>query len=249
MTEEQDVNELAKACLEEFGPPDVLVVSAGVARGMRILETTLADFHRNLGNFLGTFLSCRAIAPVMNAGGSIVAVSTINALVGGALEGVYAGSKAAIHGFCRSLAIELAPRIRVNVIVPGSVETMGPNSARRRAKNPNYFKDMGRATVPLLRVADPRDVANAILFFASDESRHVTGQLLTVDGGTSVAGPYWQIGQDWPDDVDLYCEYLEQYQEARAKRSRQRQAVMGNGASSGMVAGPKNGAGRRVHQC
>lgn len=214
-TEEADVQQLVNACVEEFGPPDILVVNAGIARGMEILKTSLEDFEKNLDNLRGTFVCCKLACPLMRDGGSVIIVSTINALVGGAREGAYAAAKGGQLSFGRALAIELAPRrIRVNVVVPGTTETHGPNSAKRRQQDPLYFQHVGLATVPLEEVAQPRDVANLNLFLASDESAKITGQSHIIDGGTSVAGPYWAIGPEWPDHVGLYCGFLEEYRRA-----------------------------------
>jgi NAD(P)-dependent dehydrogenase (short-subunit alcohol dehydrogenase family) len=108
-----------------------------------------------------------------NKSGSIILVSSINALIGGALEGLYAASKAALHALARALAMELAPDgVRVNVVCPGTVQTRGPNSANRLRKNPNYFTDVARATVPLGRVTTPDDVANTILFLCLSSRQH-----------------------------------------------------------------------------
>jgi 3-oxoacyl-[acyl-carrier protein] reductase len=130
------------------------------------------------------FFTTRAAARVMNDGGRIVLVSSTAGQRGEAYHADYAASKGAMISYVKSLCIELAKRgITVNSVAPGWVDTEmceGPFAAGGR--------DRIAASIPLGRVAHPRDIAGPILFLCSDLGRHVTGEILNVNGGSVLVG-------------------------------------------------------------
>lgn len=176
--------------VERFGGLDVLVNNAGTGTGGGIEHETLAEHRRVLDlNLTGVWMGVRAVLPAMAArgDGSIINISSIDGLVG--VEGLstYVGSKFAVTGMTRSLALELGPRgIRVNSIHPGIIDTplvrAGPPASQERLRK-------AIARQPIARMGMPEDIANAALFFASDESSYCSGAQLVVDGG-HIAGPY-----------------------------------------------------------
>jgi 3alpha(or 20beta)-hydroxysteroid dehydrogenase len=176
--------------IERHGGIDILVNNAGTGTGGGIERETLAEHRRVMDlNVTGVWLGIRSAIPAMErrGGGSIVNISSIDGLVG--VEGLstYVASKFAVTGMTRSLALELGGRgIRVNSVHPGIIET--PMVAK------NTGKSMARlqaavARQPIARMGRPDEIANAIVFFASDESSFCTGASLVVDGG-HIAGPH-----------------------------------------------------------
>jgi NAD(P)-dependent dehydrogenase (short-subunit alcohol dehydrogenase family) len=170
--------------VRHFGGLHVMCNNAGVSSSFRrILDNDFRDFERVMGvNVLGVALGCHSAARHMAAhgGGSIVNISSMGALTGGASPILYRTSKAAVIQLSRSAANDLAEfGIRVNCVAPGHIDT-----------GINHY-DMGpviELSQPLQRQGTPADVAEAILFLAGERSAHVTGVLLPVDGGTTV-GP------------------------------------------------------------
>lgn len=178
------------AIRERCGGIDILVNNAGCGIGGGIERETLEGHRQVLDlNVTGVWLGIRAALPAMEArgGGSIVNISSIDGLVG--VEGLstYVGSKFAVTGMTRSLALELGERgIRVNSIHPGIIETpmVAKNTGRAMERLRNAV-----ARQPIPRMGRPEEIANAALFLASDESSFCTGAALVVDGG-HIAGPY-----------------------------------------------------------
>jgi NAD(P)-dependent dehydrogenase (short-subunit alcohol dehydrogenase family) len=173
------------AVVRRFGALHILVNAAGVALRGPALEVTLDEWDRVLAvNLRGTFFACQAAARTMARadGGSIVNVASELAFVGVADRSAYIASKAGVAGLTRALAVEWAPLgIRVNAVAPGLTRT--PMTADLSAEDVEAY----RRLTPDQRVAEPADIAAAIVFLASDASRHVVGQVLTVDGGFSIA--------------------------------------------------------------
>ena len=192
VTDEARWHEIVAVTLERFGRLDVLVNSAGVGEGSEpILEATLELWRRVIGiNLDGTFLGVRAVAPAMAAAGrgSIINISSILGKVGMPGASAYCASKGGVLMLTKSVALELAPMgVRVNSVHPGFIETPMVLNAFRRSENENEMRDMivGRHAVGRLGV--PREIADAIVFLASDESSFMTGSELVVDGGYTAA--------------------------------------------------------------
>jgi 3alpha(or 20beta)-hydroxysteroid dehydrogenase len=165
---------------------DVLVNNAGLFLAASIADTTLEDFRRlQEVNQIGVFLGMQTIAPVMSArgGGSIVNLSSIAGLVGSPYLTAYAAGKWAVRGMTKAAAKELASSgVRVNSLHPGQIDT--DMHTRQRERTPELV-DRLVAGIPMRRIGEPAEVAEAAVFLASEESRYVTGSELVVDGGAS----------------------------------------------------------------
>ncbi len=168
------------------GAVDVLVNNAGVFLAAPLGDTTLEDFRRvQEVNQVGVFLGMRTFAPSMSArgSGSIVNLSSVAGRMGSPYLVAYAASKWAVRGMTTCVAKELAASgVRVNSIHPGQIDT--DMHARQRERTPELI-DKLVAGIPMRRVGEPRDVADAAVFLASDESRYMTGSEVVVDGGVS----------------------------------------------------------------
>jgi 3-oxoacyl-[acyl-carrier protein] reductase len=162
---------------------DVLVNNAGTTTVQSTEDMPLDEWERILRvNLHGTFLCCRAAIPHLRqrSGAAIVNISSSSALVGGGGGAHYAASKAGIDGLTRHLARELAPAIRVNSIQPRTIET---DLFRTRYAHAPLEQSRLREQVPLRRFGQPEDIADAVVFLASDWASFITGQILLVDGG------------------------------------------------------------------
>ncbi|MFI7589793.1 glucose 1-dehydrogenase [Spongisporangium articulatum] len=186
--------ELATVVQERFGGLDVLVNNAGILHFGALEETSLADYERVVRvNQVGTFLGMRTAVPLMRArgGGSIVNVSSVEGIGGMAMLTAYSATKFAIRGMTKVAAMELGrDGIRVNSVHPGMIDTPMISSALGGV---DIDLSPGGQRVAAGRVGTPDDVANLVLFLASDESAYCTGAEFVVDGGAtathSLAGP------------------------------------------------------------
>jgi NAD(P)-dependent dehydrogenase (short-subunit alcohol dehydrogenase family) len=162
---------------------DVLVNNAGILLPALIRDVTAEQWRRQMDvNLEGTFIGTQLVAPLMRRGGSIVNISSVSGLIGVAGTSVYSATKGGIRLFTKCAAVEFASQhIRVNSIHPGFVETDIQFEARAEIGEANYQSILQQ--VPLGSSGVPRDVANAVLFLASDESSYITGAELVVDGG------------------------------------------------------------------
>ncbi|MBI3217365.1 MAG: SDR family oxidoreductase [Mycobacterium sp.] len=163
---------------------DVIFANAGGGEFATLADETpehLADtFNRNVG---GTVFTVQKMLPLLNEGASIVLAGSTAASNGTPAFGAYAASKAAIRSFGRTWAAELVDRgIRVNTVVPGPVETRGLKELAPAGQQ-QALLDQQAATVPLGRIGRAEEIANAVLFLASDQSSFMTGAELFVDGG------------------------------------------------------------------
>jgi 3-oxoacyl-[acyl-carrier protein] reductase len=175
------VNAASEKILAETGRVDILVNNAGVTRDDLLMRMTEADWDTVLDtNLKGAFLMTKAFARVFvkQRSGRIINVSSVIGLIGNAGQCNYAASKAALLGFTKSVARELASRhITVNALAPGFIET-----DMTAALSPE-LKTHILSTVPMKKFGQPEDIANAALFLAGPGAQYVTGQVLTVDGG------------------------------------------------------------------
>jgi NAD(P)-dependent dehydrogenase (short-subunit alcohol dehydrogenase family) len=184
--------EVVAEVMARFGRIDVLVNSAGVGGGGEpILEHTLEAWRRIVGiNLDGTFLGVRHVAPVMAAAGrgSIVNLSSILGKVGLPGASAYCASKGGVLMLTKAVALELAAAgVRVNSVHPGFIETPMVLNAFRNSDNENEMRDLIVSRHALGRLGVPREIADAIVFLASDESSFMTGSELVVDGGYTAA--------------------------------------------------------------
>ena len=168
----------------EQGRLDILVNNAGIVGTYDTITTaSMSDYHRVIAvNQTGFFLGMRFAIPLMQRGGkgSIVNVSSIWGLIGAIGVAPYQASKGAVTTLTKNAALTYAPAIRANSVHPGAILT------RIIEKQDAAMNKQLIADTPLARMADPREVAYAILFLASDESAFVTGAELVVDGGYTI---------------------------------------------------------------
>lgn len=173
---------IAAAAIHHFGGIDILCANAGIFPSARIAEMTVENFDEVMGvNLRGTFLSVKACLPALAASGHgrIVVTSSITGVITG-FPGWshYGASKAGQLGFVRTAAIELAAQgITINAVLPGNIATEG-----LLAMGEDYTNAMA-ASIPLKRLGSVEDIANAALFFATEEAGYITGQTLVIDGG------------------------------------------------------------------
>jgi len=170
--------------VERFGSLDVLVNNAGITRDNLLLRMSQEDWQKVLAiNLTGTFNGLKAAARVMmkQRSGSIVNLASVVGLMGNAGQANYAASKAGVIGLTKAAARELARRgVRVNAVAPGYIVT------RMTARLGEEARAALQEQIPLRRLGQPDDVAEAVLFLASDASRYVTGEILRVDGGMAM---------------------------------------------------------------
>lgn len=191
VTSRSDVAQATARVVERHGCIDVLVNNAGVTTCGRVVDLTEADWDRVMDvSAKGTFLCCQSVVPHMAAArrGAIVSVASQAARRGEPLIAHYCAAKAAVLGFTRALALEVAPDIRANAVCPGIVETdMIQRELRWRAEHlgddPAAVQSEWRQSVPLRRFQSPEQVAGLVAFLASDDASEITGQAVSIDGG------------------------------------------------------------------
>lgn len=182
VTRRSDMQAMAAVAAESFDGIDILCANAGIFPAAKLDTMTEADFDLVVGtNLKGAFLSVSACLPAMKKrkSGRIILTSSITGPVTG-FPGWshYGASKAGLLGFMRTAAIELAPHgITINAVLPGNIATEGLADLGEE-----YLRKM-TASIPMRRLGSVVDIANAALYFASDEAAYVTGQSLVVDGG------------------------------------------------------------------
>ena len=172
------------ATIDDLGPLDVFVNSAGVARHSPAIETATDDFDAVMNvNLRGSYFASQAVAAGMIKGGrrgSIINISSQMAVVGGIDRAVYSASKHAVEGFTKSMAIEWGPHgIRVNTICPTFVRTPLTEPTFSRPERVKWIKEK----IKLGRVGEVEDIMGAVQFLASDASTLITGSALMIDGG------------------------------------------------------------------
>lgn len=181
-----DITAMFAQVNERYGRLDVLIANAAATSFRPLLETRDHHISRTFGITISAFLKCvREAAPLTGDGSSIVAVSGIDSIRVMDGHGTLGAAKAAMETLVKYLAVELAPRIRVNGVNPGYVET---DSARMYA-GPDYetrVKAEWSASVPLGRVAEPSEVASVIAFLCSPDASYITGETILVDGGLTL---------------------------------------------------------------
>ena len=171
------------AAAHAYGPVDVLVSNAFTVDVSAAHETTRASWDRQLAvNLTGAFLGVHEVLPdLRERGGSVVLVSSVHARFGIPGHPAYAATKSALVGLCGQLAVEYAPRVRVNAVLPGPVMT----GAWDRVDEADRRQTV--EATPAGRFGTPAEVAAAIAFLAGPEASFITGASLVVDGGWSVA--------------------------------------------------------------
>jgi NAD(P)-dependent dehydrogenase (short-subunit alcohol dehydrogenase family) len=184
VADEAQVRDAVAEVLAFFGRIDVLVNNAGITQPVKTLEITGKDYDRILDvNLRGTLLMSQAVIPAMRAqrSGSIICMSSVSAQRGGGIFGGphYSAAKAGVLGLGKAMARELGPdNVRVNAITPGLIHTDITGGLMQDERRHAIIEG-----IPLGRLGEARDVANAALFLASDLSSYLTGITLDVNGG------------------------------------------------------------------
>ena len=180
-----DVARLVETAIATFSSIDILVNNAGINRDQLLVRMSDDDWDRVLAvDLKSVFLCTRAVLKYMlkQRRGRIISIASIVGLVGNPGQANYAAAKAGIIGFTRSVAREVASRgITVNAIAPGFIDT------EMTQKLSHDQRQELMLLIPLGRLGSPDDVAAAVSFLASDEASYITGQVLTVDGGMTMA--------------------------------------------------------------
>jgi NAD(P)-dependent dehydrogenase (short-subunit alcohol dehydrogenase family) len=189
VSSEAQVNALIEKTLAAYGRLDVLVNNAGVELAKKVTDTTEAEWDRLMDvNLKGVFLCCKAAIPVMQrqGGGIIVNVASELGLVGGSEIAAYCASKGGVVQLTKAIAIDhVADGIRVNCVCPGPVGTPLLESIIEASSNPDEERRSIVEKTLLKRVGRPEEIANVILFLASEESSYMTGSIVVVDGGST----------------------------------------------------------------
>lgn len=200
VTSEQAWIDVIAAVKAAHGRLDILVNNAGIGIGGSVLTMTLADFQKQTAvNLDGVFLGVKHSIPLMreNGGGSIINMSSVAGLKGSAILAGYCATKGGVRLFTKAVAMECAAAkdgVRVNSVHPGIIETpiwdtiVGTGEVGDNARPPRgaALDAMSAEGVPLGVKGYPEDIANGVLWLASDESRYVTGAEIVIDGGLSV---------------------------------------------------------------
>jgi 3-oxoacyl-[acyl-carrier protein] reductase len=178
-----DAKGIINTAVETYGRLDILVNNSGVYEFAPIEEITEDHFHKHFNvNVLGLLLTTQAAAKHLGEGGSIVNVSSVVSRITPPGSSVYTATKSAVDGITGVLAKELGPRkIRVNSVNPGMVATEGTHSAGIIGSD---FETWAVSTTPLGRIGQPEDIADVVVFLASDDSRWMTGESLIASGGS-----------------------------------------------------------------
>jgi 3-oxoacyl-[acyl-carrier protein] reductase len=176
-----EVEKMVQALIERFGRIDILVNNAGIARDKLLLRMTEEDWDAVLDiNLKGTFNCTKTVIRHMSKqrSGRIVNIASVVGEMGNAGQANYSASKAGVIGFTKTIAREFASRgITVNAIAPGYIVTPMTDALPEKAKE--ELKRM----IPMERLGQPEDVAQAVLFLVSEASSYITGQVLNVNGG------------------------------------------------------------------
>jgi NAD(P)-dependent dehydrogenase (short-subunit alcohol dehydrogenase family) len=191
ITSDEAIHRLLEETVSKAGKIDIVVNNAGVMRFGKLDETPISEWDLMMKtNVYGPWCLMVQVLPWMrrNGGGSIINLSSIAGIKAFPSTGIYCASKAALQTISQVMAMETAAdHVRVNCILPALVEDTELAEPIFGAENIPAFWDRMRALHPLGRNGKPADIANAALFFASDESELITGTLLSVDGGRHMA--------------------------------------------------------------
>lgn len=188
VSDSAQVDACVKATIEKFGKVDILVNNAGVTKDGLLMRMSDADWDTVLDiNLKGTFLFTRAVSrPMMKnksatgeqAGGAIINITSVVGIIGNAGQANYTASKGGVIALTKTTAKELGSRnIRCNAVAPGFIQSKMTDVL------PDELKKQYAETIPLKRFGTAKDVANAVVWLASDEASYVTGQIISVNGG------------------------------------------------------------------
>jgi 3-oxoacyl-[acyl-carrier protein] reductase len=184
----EDVARLFSDTVKEFGQVDVLVNNAGIYPFVSFEKMQESDWDKVMNvNLKSIFLCSKEAIKVMPEGGRIINVSSIASIQGFSGLVHYCASKGGVNGMVRALALEMAPKkITVNAVAPGMIETPGASQSDQPRTAAEAVKQQTIAMIPLKRMGQPEDIANAVAFLASEKASYITGQVIVVDGGWTV---------------------------------------------------------------
>ena len=176
-----DAENMMKKCMEEFGSIDILVNNAGITKDGLLMRMKEEDFDSVIDiNLKGAFNCTKHVSAIMlkQRSGRIINISSVSGLTGNAGQVNYSSAKAGILGMTKAVARELASRnVTCNAVAPGYIQTDMTDVLSDKVK------EAITNTIPLKRLGNPEDVANAVAFLASEEASYITGQVISVDGG------------------------------------------------------------------
>ncbi len=192
ITDHAAASEAVAAAEAALGPTDVLVNNAGWDVFRLFRDTTPADWQKLIAiNLIGALNMHHLVLPGMTArkAGRVVNIASDAARVGSSGEAIYAACKAGLVGLSKTLAREYARHgISINVVCPGVTNTALFAEYKKGAGNPEKLDEAFRRATPMGRIGEPEDLPGAILFFGSDDAAFITGQVLSVSGGLTMAG-------------------------------------------------------------
>lgn len=181
VSKEEEVKKLVHAIKDELGTIDILVNNAGINRDTLLIRMNTQEWDQVIDtNLKGTYLCTRLVAKDMikKRYGKIINIASVAGVAGNYGQANYSASKAGVIGFTKAVAKELASRgINVNAVAPGLIETDMTQALKEEVKE-TLIK-----SVPMGRLGSPKDVANLVVFLASDKSDYITGQTINIDGG------------------------------------------------------------------
>jgi NAD(P)-dependent dehydrogenase (short-subunit alcohol dehydrogenase family) len=187
VSREREVEALIAAAVERHGRLDVMVNNAAVQIERELAETTEEQLDRILAtNLKGVFFGCKHAVRAMrgSGGGAIVNIASILGLVGDGILAAYCAAKGGVLGITRATAVQYGrDGIRCNAVCPGDIDTPLVQAYFDTADDPAALRAQVSAEYPLERIAQPREVARAVVFLASDDASFMSGQPLVVDGG------------------------------------------------------------------
>jgi len=176
-----DVYSMTYKIIKKYGNIDILVNNAGVSKTGLFIDMTEDEWNELLDiNLKGVINCCHCVLNhmVSKKSGNIINISSIWGNTGASCEAIYSATKGAINGFTKALAKELAPsNIRVNAIAPGVIDTQMNNNLSKEEK------EALKLEIPMMRFGNGEDIAKLAVFLSSENSKYITGQIITVDGG------------------------------------------------------------------